>query len=96
MFVRLFVCLVAEMYVSDVCCFVTKMNDICFALLWAAHDERARVQIEITCRGQKLLPFLTLQHVRDNIWSPREAAVTLLSDSAGADHLMVLHYARSA
>ncbi|BBG93844.1 hypothetical protein Prudu_001975 [Prunus dulcis] len=28
-------------------------------------------EVEITCRGQQLLPFLTLQHVRDNIWSLR-------------------------
>ena len=41
-------------------------------------------QIEITCRGQQLLPFLTLQHVRDNIWSPRDA-VTLLPDSPTSD-----------
>ncbi|KAI9169221.1 hypothetical protein LWI28_009064 [Acer negundo] len=52
-------------------------------------------EIEITCRGQQLLPFLTLQHVRDNIWSPRDA-VTLLPDSPTSDHVMVLHYARSA
>ncbi|KAF5953360.1 hypothetical protein HYC85_006216 [Camellia sinensis] len=55
-------------------------------------------EIEITCRGQELLPFLTLQHVRDSIWrSPRDA-VTLLADSSSSttDHVMVLHYARSA
>ncbi|KAJ7957494.1 E3 ubiquitin protein ligase drip2 [Quillaja saponaria] len=51
-------------------------------------------EIEITCRGQQLLPFLTLQHVRDNIWSPKDA-VTLLSDSSSTpDHVMVLHYGR--
>lgn len=52
-------------------------------------------EIEITCRGQQLLPFLTLQHVRDNIWSTRDA-VTLLPDSSTTDHVMVLHYGRSA
>ncbi|KAA8530009.1 hypothetical protein F0562_034535 [Nyssa sinensis] len=52
-------------------------------------------EIEIRCRGQQLLPFLTLQHVRDNIWSPREA-VTLLPNSSTTDHVMVLHYARTA
>ncbi|GMP82233.1 hypothetical protein CsSME_00036636 [Camellia sinensis var. sinensis] len=52
-------------------------------------------EIEITCRGQQLLPFLTLQHVRDNIWSPRNA-LTLLPDSSTTDHVMVLHYSRSA
>ena len=53
-------------------------------------------QIEITCRGQQLLPFLTLQHVRDNIWSTRDAVTTLLPDSSTTDHVMVLHYGRSA
>ncbi|XP_022726327.1 uncharacterized protein LOC111282484 isoform X2 [Durio zibethinus] len=52
-------------------------------------------EVEITCRGQQLLPFLTLQHVRDQIWSSREA-VTLLPDTSTADHLMLLHYGRSA
>ncbi|KAF1869735.1 hypothetical protein Lal_00017311 [Lupinus albus] len=52
-------------------------------------------EIEITCRGQKLLPFLTLQHVRDNIWSPRHDTRTLLSDSSStSDHVMLLHYCR--
>ncbi|GFY99925.1 hypothetical protein Acr_13g0013250 [Actinidia rufa] len=57
-------------------------------------------KIEITCRGQQLLPFLTLQHVRDNIWSsPRDAVTTLLSDSSTTtttSHIMLLHYARTA
>ncbi|KAF5746386.1 hypothetical protein HS088_TW06G00557 [Tripterygium wilfordii] len=52
-------------------------------------------EVEITCRGQQLLPFLTLQHVRDNIWNPRDA-LTLLSDSSTTDHLMVLQYGRIA
>ncbi|XAR64340.1 hypothetical protein NMG60_11024644 [Bertholletia excelsa] len=53
-------------------------------------------EIEITCRGQRLLPFLTLQHVRDNIWTTPRDAVILLPDSSPKDHVMVLHYARSA
>jgi len=53
------------------------------------------LQIEITCRGQQLLPFLTLQHVRDNIWSPRDSTRALLSDSSTSDHVMVLHYGRT-
>ncbi|CAO2829678.1 unnamed protein product [Amaranthus hypochondriacus] len=53
-------------------------------------------EVEIRCRGHELLPFLTLQHVRDNIWSPREGGVTLLPDSSTSDHLMVLNYARSS
>lgn len=55
------------------------------------------LQIEITCRGQQLLPFLTLQHVRDNIWSPRDTTTRpLLSDSSTTtDHVMVLHYGRT-
>ncbi|XP_061364822.1 uncharacterized protein LOC133308228 [Gastrolobium bilobum] len=52
-------------------------------------------EIEITCRGQQLLPFFTLQHVRDNIWTPRDTTRTLLSDSSTTDHVMVLHYGRS-
>ncbi|KAL4322862.1 uncharacterized protein DDB_G0271670 [Arachis ipaensis] len=58
-------------------------------------------EIEITCRGQKLLPFLTLQHVRDNIWTQRDTTnITttsrpLLSDSSTTDHVMVLHYSRT-
>ncbi|XP_030449695.2 uncharacterized protein LOC115672075 isoform X2 [Syzygium oleosum] len=53
-------------------------------------------EVEITCRGQKLLPFLTLQQVRDNIWSPSDV-VTLLPESATtSDHIMVLHYGRVA
>ncbi|KAF8378056.1 hypothetical protein HHK36_029390 [Tetracentron sinense] len=51
-------------------------------------------EIEITCREQQLLPCLTLQHVRDNIWSSREA-VTLLPDSSTTDHVMILRYGRS-
>ncbi|KAF5741206.1 hypothetical protein HS088_TW10G00202 [Tripterygium wilfordii] len=52
-------------------------------------------EVEITCRGQELLPFLTLQHVRDNIWNPRDA-LTLLPDSSTIHHLMVLQYGRNA
>lgn len=52
-------------------------------------------EVEIRCRGQQVLPFLTLQHVRDSIWSPSDV-VTLLPDSSPTDHLMVLHYGRSA
>lgn len=53
------------------------------------------LQVEITCKGQQLLPFLTLQHVRDNIWCSRDP-VTLLPDSTSSDHVMVLDYGRSA
>ncbi|XP_050371875.1 uncharacterized protein LOC126789853 isoform X2 [Argentina anserina] len=61
-------------------------------------------EVEITCRGQQLLPFLTLQHVRDNIWSLRDAAAASLTllplpDSTSTttdDHVMVLHYARTS
>ncbi|XWS39369.1 hypothetical protein CRYUN_Cryun18bG0047400 [Craigia yunnanensis] len=52
-------------------------------------------EIEIRCREQQLLPLMTLQHVRDQIWSSRDA-VTLLPDTSTADHVMVLHYGRSA
>ncbi|XP_031402867.1 protein LAX PANICLE 2-like isoform X2 [Punica granatum] len=62
-------------------------------------------EIEIRCRGQELQPCLTLQHVRDNIWSQRDAFALLpppdntspsSSSSTSSDHLMVLHYGRSA
>ncbi|XP_021723013.1 uncharacterized protein LOC110690476 [Chenopodium quinoa] len=55
-------------------------------------------EVEIRCKGQQLVPYLTLQHVRDNIWSSSDAAVTtvtLLPDSSTTDHLMVLNYGRS-
>ncbi|KAG9144571.1 hypothetical protein Leryth_010789 [Lithospermum erythrorhizon] len=61
--------------------------------------------VEVTCRGQQLLPFLTLQHVRDSIWNQRNnnnnnnvaitMTTTLLPESSTTDHIMVLHYARS-
>ncbi|KAF5726631.1 hypothetical protein HS088_TW22G00311 [Tripterygium wilfordii] len=50
-------------------------------------------EIEIICRGQQLVPFLTLQHVRDNIWNPRDT-FTLLPNSSTTHHLMVLQYGR--
>ncbi|KAK9113367.1 hypothetical protein Syun_020164 [Stephania yunnanensis] len=57
------------------------------------------VEVEITCRGQQLLPYLTLQHIRDHIWNTtrREVIVTLLphSSTTTTDHIMVLHYGRS-
>ncbi|PIN06951.1 hypothetical protein CDL12_20488 [Handroanthus impetiginosus] len=53
-------------------------------------------EIEITCKGQKLLPFLTLQHVRDNIWSSPRDFITLLPNSSTTHHIMVLQYARTA
>ncbi|KAL3500969.1 hypothetical protein ACH5RR_035418 [Cinchona calisaya] len=52
-------------------------------------------EVEIRCRGQQLQPFLTLQHVRDSIWSPSDV-VTLLPDSSATHQIMLLHYARSA
>lgn len=56
-------------------------------------------EVEIKCRGQALVPILTLQHVRDIIWSPRDvdAAVTSLpNSSASTPHVMLLHYGRIA
>ncbi|GMH27393.1 hypothetical protein Nepgr_029236 [Nepenthes gracilis] len=54
-------------------------------------------EVEITCRGQKLGGFLTLQHVRDNIWSPRDPVTLPAHDSSSStatDQLMLLHYGR--
>ncbi|XP_010929648.1 uncharacterized protein [Elaeis guineensis] len=52
-------------------------------------------EVEITCRGQLLLPYLTLQHVRDSVWCLREA-VTLMPDSPSTTRVMTLEYGRSA
>ncbi|XP_010540430.1 PREDICTED: uncharacterized protein LOC104814204 [Tarenaya hassleriana] len=62
-------------------------------------------EIEIRCRGQRLLPILTIQHVRDTIWRPSSSSpssssssspssFTLLPEST-TDHVMILHYGRS-
>ncbi|XP_055815282.1 uncharacterized protein LOC129885095 [Solanum dulcamara] len=56
-------------------------------------------EIEITCRGQQLQPFLTLQHVRDHIWSSTTNAadnILTLLPSETSNHVMVLHYARTS
>ncbi|KAL1218716.1 Protein LAX PANICLE 2 [Cardamine amara subsp. amara] len=55
-------------------------------------------EIEIRCRGQQLSPLLTMQHVRDNIWIPKSSSssFTLLRDSSTTDHVMILHYGRTA
>uniref|UniRef100_A0A3Q7E9V3 Uncharacterized protein n=1 Tax=Solanum lycopersicum TaxID=4081 RepID=A0A3Q7E9V3_SOLLC len=56
-------------------------------------------EIEITCRGQQLQPFLTLQHVRDHIWSTTTNAadnILTLLPSETSNHVMVLHYARTS
>ncbi|XP_062184977.1 protein LAX PANICLE 2-like [Phragmites australis] len=52
-------------------------------------------QVEITCRGRPLLPFLTLQHVRDSIWCQGDAVSPAVApDMSAATHLMVLQYGR--
>lgn len=51
-------------------------------------------EIGITCKGEQLLPLLTLQHVRDNIWSNPTKDVVFSQSSATIDHLMVLNYGR--
>ncbi|XP_006361924.2 uncharacterized protein [Solanum tuberosum] len=56
-------------------------------------------EIEITCRGQQLQPFLTLQHVRDHIWTTTTNAadnILTLLPSETSNHVMVLHYARTS
>ncbi|KAK4377036.1 hypothetical protein RND71_003332 [Anisodus tanguticus] len=56
-------------------------------------------EIEITCRGQQLQSFLTLQHVRDHIWSNTGDTLTLLppqsSTTTASNHVMVFHYGRN-
>ncbi|KAG6470508.1 protein LAX PANICLE 2-like [Zingiber officinale] len=54
-------------------------------------------EVEITCRGQRLLPSLSLLHVRDQLWCSRESsssAAMPLQDSLNPDHIMMLHYGR--
>ncbi|KAK8940228.1 E3 ubiquitin protein ligase DRIP1 [Platanthera guangdongensis] len=55
-------------------------------------------EVEISCRGQRLLPLLTLQHVRDNIWQLHETStsLTLVPESSRNEHLMTLQYGRSS
>ncbi|EOA37845.1 hypothetical protein CARUB_v10012026mg [Capsella rubella] len=61
-------------------------------------------QVEVRCRGQQLSPLLTMQHVRDTIWIPKSSSsssssspsFTLLRDSSTTDHIMILHYGRTA
>lgn len=55
-------------------------------------------QLEITCRGQRLPPEMTLQHVRDTIWRtpPAEAAAVLPAPgSLSTNQVMTLNYGRS-
>ncbi|KAK3144910.1 hypothetical protein QOZ80_4AG0319570 [Eleusine coracana subsp. coracana] len=53
-------------------------------------------EVEITCRGRPLLPFLTLQHVRDSIWCQGDAVSRSVAPdmSNAANHLMILQYGR--
>ncbi|XP_057859358.2 uncharacterized protein LOC131068191 isoform X2 [Cryptomeria japonica] len=53
-------------------------------------------EIEIMCKGEHLLPSLTLQYVRDVMWLPsfRNDDDEISSYSSNA-HLMVLHYQRN-
>ncbi|KAF3334457.1 E3 ubiquitin protein ligase DRIP1 [Carex littledalei] len=54
-------------------------------------------QVEITCKGQRLHPAMTLEHVRDNIWCSREAGPSVPSPSSIITNiLMTLEYGRSA
>ncbi|KAG4152738.1 hypothetical protein ERO13_D04G140300v2 [Gossypium hirsutum] len=57
-------------------------------------------QVEIRCRGEELEPGLTLEHVRDQIWSSTDAVVTLLPHTSTPPslhfNLMLLHYGRRA
>lgn len=56
------------------------------------------MQLEITCRGQRLQPTMTLQQVRDTIWRPvpaEAAAVLPAPGSPSTNQIMTLHYGRS-
>ncbi|KAK9189190.1 hypothetical protein WN944_020596 [Citrus x changshan-huyou] len=58
-------------------------------------DGRMTVRLLIKYLVNKLKLDSESEHVRDNIWSPRDA-VTLLPETSTTDHVMVLHYARTA
>ncbi|VAH31912.1 unnamed protein product [Triticum turgidum subsp. durum] len=61
---------------------------------YASHPS-SHLTVEITCRGRPLLPFMTLQHVRDSIWCQRDAVSTSVApDTSTANHIMVLQYGR--
>ncbi|KAG0480888.1 hypothetical protein HPP92_011746 [Vanilla planifolia] len=51
-------------------------------------------EVEITCREQKLVPFATLEDVRDQLWCTREAEAPA-PGSPAADYVMKLFYSRS-
>ncbi|XP_039047745.1 uncharacterized protein LOC120188362 isoform X2 [Hibiscus syriacus] len=57
-------------------------------------------EVEIRCREEELQPSLTLQHVRDEIWSntSRDGVALLPHTSTPPHHpnLMLLHYGRKA
>ncbi|KAA3463268.1 protein hunchback [Gossypium australe] len=60
-------------------------------------------EIEIRCKGRQLQPLLTLQHVRDQIWSSRQVPADYTSttpddiynNNYNNSNVMVLHYGRS-
>lgn len=53
-------------------------------------------EVEIMCKGEHLLPSLTLQYVRDVIWLPNlKNEDDEISSSSSTAHLMVLHYQRT-
>ncbi|MFS8020404.1 hypothetical protein Hanom_Chr16g01415161 [Helianthus anomalus] len=56
----------------------------------------AEFEVEITCKGKQLLPFLSLQHVRDNIWNNTPGNEVFSSSASSIEHLMVLNYGRIA
>ncbi|XP_058102982.1 uncharacterized protein LOC131246651 [Magnolia sinica] len=53
-------------------------------------------EVQMTCRDQQLLPNMTLQHVRDNIWCSAGDTVTLLTHSPSPEHVMTLEYSKRA
>ncbi|KAL0918775.1 hypothetical protein M5K25_010809 [Dendrobium thyrsiflorum] len=56
------------------------------------HDES---EVEITCRNQQLMPFATLEDVREHIWFVRDTEAPGPS-SPPTDHVMKLYYSRRA
>ncbi|XP_020597324.1 E3 ubiquitin protein ligase DRIP2-like [Phalaenopsis equestris] len=52
-------------------------------------------EVEITCRSQQLMPFATLEDVRDHIWFVRDTEAPGPSSPA-TEHVMKLYYSRRA
>ncbi|XP_023514333.1 protein LAX PANICLE 2-like [Cucurbita pepo subsp. pepo] len=55
----------------------------------------SETEVEIWCRGEKVEGWLTMQQIRDNIWTSKHSSFTLLPHSSTIPHIMLLHYSYS-